>query len=72
MYLRFGLGIYFKLQTHCLLNYRETKSQPKHHTGWAGGLVVIGGVSCSKGHEFESEHQILMVNFSPLFVERLN
>ena len=32
------------------------------------GLVVMGGDSCSKGHEFESWHRILHVHFSHLFV----
>ena len=36
--------------------------------GGSPGLVVMGGDSCSKGHEFESWHRILDGHFSHLFV----
>ena len=34
-------------------------------------LVVMGGDSCSKRHEFESRHCILDGHFSRLFVEKI-
>ena len=36
--------------------------------GGSPGLVVMGGDSCSKDHEFESQHHILDGQFSHLFV----
>ena len=40
----------------------------KQKCGGNPGQVVMGGDSCSKGHEFESWHSILDGVFSPLFV----
>ena len=39
--------------------------------GGSPGLVVIGGDSCSKGREFESQHHILDGHFSHLFVVKI-
>ena len=35
----------------------------EHLKGGSPGLVVMGGGSCSKGHEFESRHRILDGHF---------
>ena len=35
------------------------------------GLVVMGGDSCSKGHEFESKYRVLDGHFSNLFVGKI-
>ena len=43
----------------------------QYNRGESPGLVVIGGGSCSKGHEFESRHHILDGYFSHLFVVRI-
>ena len=37
--------------------------QPYKSRGESPGLVVMGGDSCSKGHEFESRHCILDGHF---------
>ena len=39
--------------------------------GRSPGLVVMGGDSCSKGHGFESRHQILDGHFSQILVLNL-
>ena len=36
--------------------------------GGSPGLVVMGGDSCSKGHEFKSRHRILDAHFSHRYV----
>ena len=38
---------------------------------WEPDLVVMGGDSCSKGCEFESQHSILDEHFSHLFVVKI-
>ena len=43
-------------------------TQYKYHLT---GLVAMGGDSCSKGCEFESQHRILDAYFSDLFVVRI-
>ena len=39
--------------------------------GGSPGLVVMGGDSCSKGCEFESQHRILDGHFSNFFVVKI-
>ena len=39
--------------------------------GQEPGLVVMGGDSCSKGREFESQHQLLDRHFSHLFIVKI-
>ena len=48
------------------LHFVFTKKQ--YLMGWSPGLVVMGGDSCSKDREFESQHHILDGQFSHLFV----
>ena len=43
----------------------------KWQKGGSPGLVVMGGYSCSKGQEFESQRHILDGHFSHLFVVRI-
>ena len=38
---------------------------------WEPDLVVMGGDSCSKGCEFESQHSILDEHFSHLIVVKI-
>ena len=47
---------------------RERDTRKK---GGSPGLVVMGGDSYSKGHEFESPHLILDGHFSHLFVVKI-
>ena len=39
--------------------------------GGSPGLVVMGGDLCSEGRGFESQHRILDVHFSHLFVVKV-
>ena len=39
--------------------------------GGSSGLVVMGGDSCSEGHQFESQHCILNGHFSHVFVVKI-
>ena len=41
------------------------------HLGGSPSLVVMLGDSCSKGRVFESQHRILDVHFSYLFVVKI-
>ena len=43
----------------------------RFHMGGSPGLVVMGDDSCSRGHGFESQHQILDGHFSHLFVVKI-
>ena len=45
-------------------------SKPEIHIDMGGspGLLVMGGDSCSKGRELESQHHILEGHFSHIFV----
>ena len=44
-------------------NYLRIKSHTGKELGGSPGLVVMGGDSLSKGHEFESRHHILFLVF---------
>ena len=50
-----------------LLSTAEVK-RPRYYNGGSPGLVVMGGDSCSKGHEFESQHHILDGHFSHTYL----
>ena len=71
---------YFKKSWKCFLTIQNPpmSSLKRTHTGKKNGgvgqepgLVVMGGDSCSKGREFESQHQLLDIHFSHLFVVKI-
>ena len=52
-------------------NLKNWLSTTTSYLGGSPGQVVMGGDSCSKGREFESQHCILNGHFSHLFVAKI-